>query len=197
MIFLVEIVDVYFALFDNHAQSSLCGDWQRLQRGSAVLTLKNSIFFYFFLASHLMGHDDNFQNALNCKRYLQNIEFGNLDCTFIQASSVDKNELYCAKENTKKETKKYAYDGQKSFVFMRLFNLQRSKSIITDALWTHRVFCKMSERDDCHIVVSSGPGFCCRSCRGASALQRVSKGAITLHAVLSHCLLALELANTC
>ena len=108
-----------------------------------------------------------------------------------------RNRVPGAKENTNKETKKKLTMEKRSFVFMRLFNLQRSKSIITDALWTHRVFCKMSERDDCHIVVSSGPGFCCRSCRGASALQRVSKGAITLHAVLSHCLLALELANTC
>lgn len=123
------------------------------------------------------------KNALNCKRYLQNIEFDNLDCTFTQASSVDKNVL--CKGNTKKERKNIPMKEKRSFVFMRLFNLQRSKAIITDALWTHRVFCKMPERDDCHIVVSSGPGFCCRSCRGASALQRESKGAITLQSYLT------------
>ena len=67
----------------------------------AVLTLKNSIFFYFFKASHLMGHDDKFlKNPLNCKGYLQNIEFDNLDCTFTQVSSVDKNVL-CKKRNEK------------------------------------------------------------------------------------------------
>ena len=97
----------------------------------AVLTLKNSISFYFFIASHLMGHDDNFQNALNCKRFLQNRGFLTLIVLLFKFQvlirmycTVQSRNIYrvpCAKENTNKETKKKL---KRSFIFMRLFRLQ-------------------------------------------------------------------------
>ena len=61
-----------------------------------------------------MGHDDNFlKNPLNCKGYLQNIEFDNLDCTFIQVyTSVDKNVL-CKKNTKRNEKYAYDYEGEK------------------------------------------------------------------------------------
>ena len=93
------------ALFDNLAQSSLFGDWQRLQREAGSADFEEfHIFLLLQSLTHLMGHDDKFlKNPLNCKGYLQNIEFDNLDCTFTQVSSVDKNVL--CKGNTKKKRK--------------------------------------------------------------------------------------------
>ena len=105
--------------------------------------------------------------------------------------------MYCAYGNTNNETKKYFFEGEK---IIRIHETLQSPTYRSD---NNRCImdkncsciCKMPERDDCHIVVSSGPG-CCRACRGANTVQRVSKGAITLQSYL-RVALALELANTC
>ena len=41
----MEIVDGYSALFDNLAQSSLFGDWQRLQREAGSADFEESHIF--------------------------------------------------------------------------------------------------------------------------------------------------------
>ena len=52
-----------------------------------------------------------------------------------------------------------------------------------DPATTRPCMAPLPERGACHSVVISGPG-CCRACRGANTVQRVSKGAITLQSYL-------------